>query len=286
MADDPGGDLDDDPGDGDPVDDPTIRFAALVSGPEDELPLDEAALLIAAHAYPDLDVSFELELLDGLAERCPDRSLDGWRRYLFGELGYTGNVTSYYDPDNSFLHQVMRRRVGLPISLSVLGLSVGARLGLRLSGVGLPGHFLLRHDGEPAAGAGGGPVFVDPFAGGRLLDRDGCIERFHAVNGRSSPFLDAYLEPVGPRAILGRMLANLRAIYASRGDLDSLAWVFALRLAIPGTPAVERRELARVLGATGQFVEAAEVLEGLAVALPDLEGQLRAEATGLRSRLN
>ena len=262
-------------------DDPTMRFAELVQGPEDDLPLDEAALLIAAHAYPDLDVGFELELLDGLAERCPEPSLDGWRHYLFVDLGFTGNVDDYYDPDNSFLNQVVRRKVGLPISLSVLGQVVGDRLGLRLAGVGLPGHFLLRHDA-----VGTPPAFVDPFGGGRMLDRDGCIERFHAVNGANAAFVDSYLDPIGPRAILGRMLANLRAIYAARGDVDSLAWVFALRLAIPGTPAIERRELARVLGSTGQFAEAAEVLESLAGALPAMEDALEAEALALRARLN
>lgn len=260
-------------------DDPTVRFAELVQGPEEELPLDEAAFLIAAHAYPDLDIGFELELLDGLAERCPERTLEGWRRHLFVDQGFTGNVAHYYDPDNSFLNQVLRRRVGLPITLSVLGLEVGRRLGLRLVGVGLPGHFLLRDDADP-------PTFVDPFAGGRVLDRQGCIDRFHAVNGASAVFVDSYLDPVGPRAILGRMLSNLRAIYAARGDLDGLAWVFALRLAIPGTPAIERRELARVLGSTGQFVEAAEVLEGLARVLPSLERPLEVEALALRARLN
>ncbi|MGI9023659.1 MAG: SirB1 family protein [Acidimicrobiales bacterium] len=261
--------------------DPTARFAELVQGPEEELPLDEAALLVAAHAYPDLDIGFELGLLDGLAERCLQRDLEGWRRCLFDELGFTGNVADYYDPDNSFLNQVVRRRVGLPITLSVLGQVVGARMGLRLAGVGLPGHFLLRHD--PATGP---PAFVDPFAGGRLLDRDGCIERFKAVNGLDAPFVDSYLDPVGPRAILSRMLANLRAIYAARGAVDSLAWVFALRLSIPGTPAIERRELARVLGSTGHFVEAAEVLEDMAEALPDMEDELEAEALALRARLN
>ena len=262
-----------------PEEDPTVRFAELVQGPEEELPLDEAALLIAAHAYPDLDVGFELQLLDGLAEHCPDRSLDGWRRYLFVDQGFTGNVDDYYDPDNSFLNQVLQRRVGLPITLSVLGIEVGRRLGLHLQGVGLPGHFLLRDDADP-------PRFVDPFAGGALLDREGCIERFKAVNGDSAAFVESFLDPVGPRAILGRMLANLRAIYAAKGDVDSLAWVFALRLAIPGTPAIERRELARVLGSTGQFVEAAEVLEGLATVLPNLEEALLVEAIALRSRLN
>jgi len=258
-----------------------MRFAELVQGPEDDLPLDEAALLIAAHAYPDLDVGFELEVLDGIADGCPSRDLDGWRTQLFETMGFTGNVADYYDPDNSYLNVVVRRRVGLPISLSALGLAVGRRLGLDMVGVGLPGHFLLRHEapGEP-------PVFVDPFAGGVVLDRTGCIERFHAVNGVEAPFVESYLDPVGPRAILGRMLANLRAIYASRGDVDSLAWVFALRLAIPGTPAIERRELARVLGSTGQFSEAADVLEGLAIALPSMESALEAEAIALRARLN
>ncbi len=261
--------------------DPTMRFAELVQGPEDELPLDEAALLIASHAHPDLDIPAELERLDSIAEGCPARSLDGWRHHLFQEMGFTGNVADYYDPDNSFLNVVVRTRAGLPITLSVLGLVVGRRLGMEMVGVGLPGHFLLRHDV-----AGEAPVFVDPFAGGRVLDRDGCIERFKAVNGADAPFVESYLDPVGPRAILGRMLANLRAIYASRGDLDSLAWVFALRLAIPGTPAIERRELARVLGSTGRFIEAAEVLEGLAIALPAMETALEAEALALRARLN
>ncbi len=258
-----------------------MRFAELVQGPEDDLPLDEAALLVAAHAYRDLDIGDELARLDRIADECPDRTHDGWRHHLFEDLGFTGNVADYYDPDNSFLNVVVRRRVGLPITLSVLGLAIGRRLGLTMVGVGLPGHFLLRHDvgGAP-------PVFVDPFAGGRVLDRAGCVERFKAVNRADTPFVESYLDPVGPRAILGRMLANLRAIYASLGDLDSLAWVFALRLAIPGTPAIERRELARVLGSTGQFVEAAEVLEGLAVALPSMATALAAEALALRARLN
>src|SRR5262249_5839093 len=110
--------------------------------------------------------------------------------------------------------------------------------------------------------------------------------RFHLVNGASTPFLETYLEPVGARALLGRMLANLKAIYARRGNLESLAWVFALRLAIPGTPSLERRELARVLGSTGQFVEAAEALEDLAESMPAQASSLTAEALALRARLN
>jgi regulator of sirC expression with transglutaminase-like and TPR domain len=258
---------------------PTARFAELVQRSEPDLPLDEAALLIAAHAYPDLDVEAEIAALDDLAAGCPDRNFEGWRRYLFDDLGFSGDVEHYYDPANSFLNEVVRRRVGLPITLSVLGLEVGRRLGLPLAGVGMPGHFLLQHRAEQT-------VWVDPFGHGRVLDRDACEERFHLVNGASTPFLDSYLDPVGPRDILGRMLANLKAIYASRGNLEALAWVFALRLAIPGTPPLERRDLARVLGSTGQFVEAAEALEELADTLPTQADSLLAEAQALRARLN
>jgi regulator of sirC expression with transglutaminase-like and TPR domain len=262
------------------VDDPTASFAELVQGPESQLPLDRASLLVAAHAYPDLDIEAELEAINELAAGCPEPTLPGWRRYLFEELGFTGNVDDYYDPANSFLNEVLRRRVGLPISLSVLGMEVGRRLGLDLVGVGMPGHFLIQHVGSDP------PVWVDPFSGGRLLDRQMCEERFHLVNGASTPFLETYLDPVGPRAILGRMLANLKAIYATRGNLEALAWVFALRLAIPGVPPIERRELARVLGSTGQFDKAAEALEELAETLPTQASSLLAEAVALRARLN
>lgn len=258
--------------------DPTAGFAELVQGPEAQLPLDRAALFIAAHAQPDLDVDAELAALDELAARCPLPTFEGWRRYLFDDLGYTGNVEDYYDPANSFLPDVRRRRMGLPIALSVLGMEVARRIGVDVDGVGMPGHFLLRQRGEP--------VWVDPFLGGRILDRAGCEERFRTVNGPGTPFVPSYLEPTGPLAIVARILLNLRGVYAQRGDLVALTWVYELRLLIPGTSQLERRDLARVLGSTGQFVDAAESLEELAETLPDAADSLRAEAQALRARLN
>ena len=257
--------------------DPTTRFTELVEGPEDDLALDEAALLIAAHAQPELDVDTELAVLDDLAAGIPERTLEGWRRHLFVDLGFSGNVKRYYDPSNSFLNQVVRRRRGLPITLSLLGMEVGRRIGLRLEGVGMPGHFLLRH---------GADAYVDPFDAGRLLDRAGCVERFHVVNGAATPFLPSYLDPVGPRAILGRILNNLKSVYAARGEVAALSWVFDLRMALPGASPLEGREWARVLGATGRFVEAASELEALANLLPEHEEALLSEAFAFRSRLN
>lgn len=257
--------------------DPTSRFTELVEGPEDGLALDEAALLIAAHSRPDLDVDAELAVLDGLAAGVPDRTLDGWRRHLFVDLGFSGNVNRYYDPANSFLNDVVRRRRGLPITLSVLGMEVGRRIGLRLEGVGMPGHFLLRHGPE---------AFVDPFDGGGLLDRAGCVERFRAVNGARARFQPSYLDPVGPLAILARILNNLKSAYAGRGDVAALSWVFDLRMALPGVSPLEGREWARVLGATGRFVEAAREMEALSLVLPAHEESLLSEAFAFRSRLN
>ncbi len=258
---------------------PTARFTELVQGPEDELVLDEAALLIAAHAYPDLDVARELGRLDDLADRCPEPTLEGWRQYLFVDVGFTGETQRYYDPRNSYLNDVLDSRRGIPITLAVLGIEVGRRLGIHLDGVGLPGHFLVRATDTP-------DTFVDPYHGGALLDRLGCVQRFNAVNPPTLPFLGAYLEPVGPRAILGRILQNLKGAYTRLGDTAALRWVFDLRLAIPGTPPLERRDGARVQAAGGRFDIAADQLEHLADTLPDQAEDLLTEARALRARLN
>ena len=258
---------------------PTARFTQLVQAPEQELALDEAGLLIAAHAYPDLDVDRELARLDELAAGCPEPTLDGWRQHLFVDQGFTGETQRYYDARNSFLNDVLDSRRGLPITLAVLGIEVGRRVGVRLEGIGMPGHFLLRAADSP-------DTFVDPFHGGALLDRLGCVQRFNAVNPPSAPFLSSYLEPIGPRAILGRMLQNLKGVYTRQGDTDGLRWVFDLRLAIPGTPPLERRDGARLQAAGGRFDVAAEQLEDLADSLPESADDLRTEARALWARLN
>src|SRR5680860_971 len=122
----------------------TERFAEMVGRPEPEIALDEAALLIAAHAYPALDIGQQLDRLDDLADQADGTGLDGLVRSLFGTQGFTGNTQDYYDPRNSYLNDVLDRRVGIPISLAVLAMSVGERVGVTLAGIGMPGHFLLR----------------------------------------------------------------------------------------------------------------------------------------------
>ena len=255
------------------------RFVALVNGPEAEFPLDEAMLLISAQADAAVDVDRHLRSLDGLAEGCPAPTLDALVRHLFVDLGFTGNREDYYDARNSYLDQVLERRLGIPISLAVLAIVVGRRIGVPLAGVGMPGHFLLRDVVDPG-------VFVDPFRGA-VLDSDGCARVFRALHGPGAPFDARYLEPVGPHTILRRVLANLVTVHRAAGARTALVGVLRLRASIPGATAVERRELAEALAAAGQFTAAAEVLDALAAD----EGSDRADAdrtaaTRHRARLN
>jgi regulator of sirC expression with transglutaminase-like and TPR domain len=261
---------------------PTDQFLALVQGPEAALPLDEAALLLAAHAEPGLDVARQVARLDDLAARCSRPTVDGIRTLLFGQLALQGNIHDYDDPRNSFLDQVLDRKVGIPISLSVLTIEVGRRVGVTFEGIGLPGHFLVRHLDDPVH-------LMDPFHHGRLLDVEACASLFQSLYGPAAPFSPSLLAPVGPRQILARMLANLKNSYTDRGDAASLEWVLRLRAAIPGVPASELADLARVLVNLGRFGEAADAIDRLVLAGQFEESDretLTRRAGMLRARLN
>jgi len=254
--------------------DATERFTALVQRADGEIPLDEAALLIAAHDHH-VDVKVELERLDALAHEAP-MGADALVAYLFSELGFAGNAVDYGDPRNSYLDEVVRRRLGLPITLSLLVIEVGRRRDLALEGVGMPGHFLVRADAA---------TFYDPFHGGERLDEDGC-RRVFARAQPDATFQDRYLAPIGARAILARMLANLVHTFVQR-EPSSAVWALRLRLRVPGVPPAERRDAAALLGTLGSFEEAATELDSLTDEL-DGEAATRAErdAAALRARAN
>jgi regulator of sirC expression with transglutaminase-like and TPR domain len=255
----------------------TERFISLVQRPETELVLDEAALLLAAHAEPELDVAHQLRRLDALAMRVSEPNATGVSNLLFGELGLRGNDEEYSDPRNSFLDQVLDRGLGIPISLAVLTMEIGRRVGVTFEGVGMPGHFLLRSEG----------MLLDPYHAALPLEVDDAELLFKATHSPEANFSPSMLAATGPRAILGRMLANLRNSYAERGDVAALAWVARLRVAIPGLPRAERADLARLLVNVGQFAEAGDVLEQLAGSAGEQESRrLRARASLLRARLN
>ncbi len=167
--------------------DVTDRFAELLARPEPEIALDEAALLIAAHAHPDLDLDARLAQLDDLAARAAGLTSPELATQLFVAEGFAGNADDYGDPRNSFLDDVLDRHLGIPITLSVVMIEVGRRCGLELHGVGMPGHFLV--------GAGTGEWF-DPFHAGTRLDLAGCAALF-AQTHAGAPFRPQFLMPVG-----------------------------------------------------------------------------------------
>lgn len=251
----------------------------MVQGREDDVRLDEAALLLAAHARPNLDVAAELRRLDELAGYCRAPTVDGLSQLLFDQMGFVGAVDDYGDPRNSFLDQVLNRRVGIPISLAVLMIEVGRRAGVALEGVGMPGHFLVRPAGDHH-------VLIDPYHGGNRLDADQCAALFRTLFGADAAFSPALLQVARPRAILARMLANLKHSYVERADAASLVWASRLRVAIPGVPVSELAELSAALVSLGRFGEAADALEDLAIADASVSDKVRIEATVLRARLN
>lgn len=259
---------------------PTARLTAMLALPEADLPLDESAFLVAAHAHPGLNLDEWLVRLDEIAGRCVgQRTPAALAEALFVAEGFAGNTGEYSDPRNSLLDDVIDRRLGIPISLSILMIEIGRRIGLSLHGVGMPGHFLVGVDDEP-------DVFVDPFHTGRILDVDGCRAVFAALQGPDAPFSPSFLAPTGPRAILLRVLNNLQRSYLERSSVDAV-WVARLRLRFAELPAPDRRQTATLLGSLGRFTEAASALEALVEGLDGPNAsKVAAEAQALRARDN
>ena len=196
-------------------------FAALLAA-GGQTDLARAALAIARIAYPDLDPAPYVRQLDDLAaavrprlfpRASPEAAVTELAGYLFGECGFRGNQEEYYDPRNSYLNDVLERRTGIPISLSVLLIETGVRLGLGIEGVAFPGHFLVRVAGSR------GPVLLDPFFGGRPIGERELLARYRTFLGSGAPALPPEaLATADTPGILTRMLRNLLGVYLDRND--------------------------------------------------------------------
>ncbi|PSN18103.1 hypothetical protein C7271_14295 [filamentous cyanobacterium CCP5] len=240
------------------------QFYREVQQPDESVDLAKAALYIAQEAYPELEIKAYLKALDTMAEevreRLPQESyplkiIATLNRYLFEDLGFKGNTHEYYDPRNSFLNEVLERRVGIPITLSLIYLEVAKRIDFPMAGVGLPGHFLIRPTLEAMA------IYVDPFHQGEILFEQDCQDRLRQVYGESAALQPAHLEEVSKKAILMRMLANLKMIYLHHRDVpQALGAIDRILMMFPHA-ASELRDRGLLYYQQGRLTEARRDLE-------------------------
>jgi regulator of sirC expression with transglutaminase-like and TPR domain len=237
------------------------------------LPLFEAGLLMACDAYPDLDPERYLHRFDAHVKTLQAdavtaaSAIDGLRllnRYLFEQQGFSGNFLDYYDPRNSYLHEVLDRKLGIPISLSVLYMELGQRLGLKLEGVSFPGHFLVRLPVD------GGLIVLDPFHGGKSVGAEELKLRARNVLGQESlsdADLRGLLGPAERRDVLVRMLGNLKGIYSQRQEPERALTVCDRLVQLTGN-IEEQRDRGLLYQAVGAH----------AAAVRDLEAYLKARS--------
>lgn len=265
------------------------QFAELIARDEDRLELDRAALLIAAEQYPNLDIEEYLSLLDAFGEQARARDdffADPLTRImrlgnlLFDDLGFRGNAENYYDVRNSFLNDVIERRTGIPITLSVLMIEVARRIGLKLFGVGMPGHFLVKYVDDEQE------IFVDAFHGGRIVDEDRCRQLIEEMYGGRMPFSTTFLHAVSKKQILTRMLQNLKGIYARANDHFKLLGMTERALLINPDSTTEIRDRALACFALGKYAEARTGFESYLRQEPDADdvAKIKSLLTQLRQR--
>ena len=236
--------------------DPNLaEFGAEIRRSESEIDLSRAALLIARAEYPDLDLQRYLlqlqELTDGVRSEewagSPLKRLHRLRRFLFEKQGFRGNDADYYDPRNSFLNDVLDRRLGIPITLSLLFMEVGRRLALPVEGIGLPGHFIV------GFGTGDERILLDPFNRGAILTPESCQTVVSRAIGRPVPLEAGHFVPVTARQLLARMLSNLKAAYFKREEWEKALGVLDRLLVLDPDSPGEGRDRGLVFAKLGKF---------------------------------
>jgi len=239
-------------------------FAALVEPSHEDASIDlaAAALAFARTEYPKLDVPHYLGRLDSLARRVRGQMRSNptarevialLNRVLFEEEGLRGNRDDYYDARNSFLNDVLDRKLGIPITLSVIYMDVARRVGFPIAGTGMPGHFLLKHYDVMS-----GEMVIDPFNRGRIVSNAQCQQRLNEIYSGEIELKPEFLQPVTHREILTRMLNNLRQIYFTQQNFPKGLVVLDLLLSIPPRSPELLRERGLVRLNLEQFLGAAQ----------------------------
>jgi regulator of sirC expression with transglutaminase-like and TPR domain len=247
---------------------PLEYFASLVQS-DDGFPLLEAAVCVAHDEYPEVEVHKVLSEVDQLlarlkrripADAAPIQKLRVLNQFFFGSLGFGGNVNNFYDPDNSFVHVLLRTRKGIPISLAVVWLELAQGVGLAAKGVGFPGHFMVK------VSLPKGQVVINPFDG-QSLSREELAERLEPYRKRSTLAddfevpLGLYLQTAPPRAIIARMLQNLKEIYKAHSDWQRQAAVLDRLLILLPKSWADYRDRGLAHAEMGHVAEAVRDLE-------------------------
>jgi regulator of sirC expression with transglutaminase-like and TPR domain len=253
------------------------NFYTEIEQEESQIDLGKAALFIAQEEYPHLDISEYLNALDTMAAEIQERLPKGFyplkivqtiNTYLYDDLGFRGNKNDYYNPCNSFLNDVIERRLGIPISLSLVYLELAKRIDFPMVGIGMPGHFLIQPQFE---GVG---IFIDAFNRGEILFEQDCEDLLNRIYQQPVKLQIDNIEPISNRLFLARMLTNLKAIYLTQRQLEkALAVVERLLLLFPDAPH-ERRDrglLAYQLGYFQQTIQDLEFYLDLLPHAPDAE---------------
>lgn len=263
--------------------DPYREFRQAVDRGEGKIDLGRAALTIALTDYPDLDIAAYLARLDRLAvevtQRCDGsgevyNSIAALNYVLFKQHGFRGNSDDYYDPKNSFLNEVLERKAGIPITLSVLYIEVAQRVGLAVEGVGFPGHFLVKH------AQNGVEIVIDPFQQGDIKSREDLTRMLGGLHGGAVGLHDEYLKPASKKEILRRMLGNLKGIYAKTNDLVKLLSVLDQAVILDPGAAGEVRDRAMVYLRLECFTQARADFESYLKLAPEAQ-----DAAAVREQL-
>ncbi|MBN3898599.1 MAG: tetratricopeptide repeat protein [Nostoc sp. NOS(2021)] len=249
-------------------------FYQEIQQSDEHIDLAKAALYIAQEEYPNLDPEEYLNALDTMAwelqERLPDsryplRIVQSINQYLYEDLKFYGNKTDYYDPRNSFLNDVIDRRVGIPITLALVYLEVARRIDFPMVGVGMPGHFLIRPDVPDIE------IFVDAFNGGEIIFAQDCEERLSQLYQQPVTLQPEFLAVVSHRQFLARMLTNLKFIYIKQQDLQkTLAAVERILLLFPGLT-LELRDRGLIYYQLGYYPQAVDDLQNYLIKVPDAD---------------
>jgi regulator of sirC expression with transglutaminase-like and TPR domain len=245
-------------------------FETLVRRPEPMLDLARAALLVAAESDPNMDVDAHLSRFDQWADELRARLQPDWnnlqklarlRTFVFEDLGFRGDRKDYFSPSNSLLHEVLERRRGIPLTLAIVMMELGWRVGIPFEGVGFPGHFLVRLAGEP------GDLLLDPYTRGMSVHEDDCRRMLQETTGGRVEYDARLLASVGKRQMLVRLLHNLKAAYLRAGDDEqALAAVDRILILEPddmeqvrdrGLLLFRKRQYSRALECLNRYLEAA-----------------------------